>query len=383
MPHILVRRRLLLTAFLCLPAVALAAAGWASPREEGRLAVEELLRQSRTAHIGLDASALVSGIADTLVTVDNGAFTHTPREELREFFEGYFRGARYHAWDDVEPPLIRVSEDGTMAWAVRRVRVDREEPAAEGTRRRQFVSAWTATYERTDGGWRMTSVTSTFEPSPTAADRIVQGARRAAGWRNGSLPAALIAEAEVEGPDVSFEARVLSESSGAGRIDWIPGSTIARRGNAGWVGGPDGAVQVMTPNEWTMLVGHETHWNALRPDRLGPVTYGGRARFADREALRLTVLNPIGAPIDLYYAAADSLPLGFRTGDHLRPERGPVTVIFGDWRAIGAGRLPYAVIFAQDGEEYHYSYTRLELGERLAESEFAPPAPPSGADGSR
>jgi hypothetical protein len=56
-----------------------------------------------------------------------------------------------------------------MAWVIRMVRVEREEPAGDGGRRsRKFVSAYTATYERRAGRWRMTTVTSTFLPQPPA-----------------------------------------------------------------------------------------------------------------------------------------------------------------------------------------------------------------------
>lgn len=350
------------------------AADAAVSSDEAQRAIEESLRLDREAHLQLDAASLVSRLADTLVTVDGGRIDRSARAELQAFFEGYFRGATYHAWEDVEPPVIRVSQDGTMAWATRRVRVDREEPAPAGTRRREFTSAWTATYARTDAGWRMTSVTSTVAPALTATTRIVAGARRAAGWTEATLPPALSAEADVAGPRDSFRVRVLSGDAEKGRVDWLPGPSLVRTAaGAGWVVSPGAAVEDLSPDTETMLVGHETHWNALRPDRLGPLTYTGRARFAGQEALRLTVLNPVGAPIDLYYAAADTLPLGFRTGDHLREERGPIEVRFGDWRAAGAGRLFYSVTFTQDDEVFRYAFQRIEGLDALEAGELARP----------
>jgi hypothetical protein len=85
-------------------------------------------------------------------------------------FGRYFKDASYGNWDDVEPPRVVISDDHSLAWVARVVCVDHQEPAAEGGRRRRlFVSAYAATYEWKEGGWRMTTVTSTFLPKPPAA----------------------------------------------------------------------------------------------------------------------------------------------------------------------------------------------------------------------
>jgi ketosteroid isomerase-like protein len=135
-------------------------------RSQGRAALEGILEAQRSAHLELDADRLVERIADELVSVDNGVITIQSRDEVREMFASYFQGATYFAWEDLEPPLTKISADGSLAWVVRRVGVDREEPDGEGgRRRRKFVSAYTSTFEKSDGQWWMTTVTSTFVPS--------------------------------------------------------------------------------------------------------------------------------------------------------------------------------------------------------------------------
>jgi hypothetical protein len=82
----------------------------------------------------------------------------------RDFFEGYFRGARYEEWDDLEPPVVRVSDDGSMGWIVSRVRVKRTSPGADGTpQERAFVYAGIMTYEKSEGRWIRVANVSTFE----------------------------------------------------------------------------------------------------------------------------------------------------------------------------------------------------------------------------
>jgi ketosteroid isomerase-like protein len=135
-----------------------------------RMRLEKILENQRQAHLELDADRLVENIAESLLSIDASEVAVQSREQVREMFSSYFQGAKYHAWEDLEPPTIRVSSGRDMAWIVRRVRADREEPdGAGGRRRRQLVSAYTSTFEKLGGEWRMTSVTSTFSRTPTVA----------------------------------------------------------------------------------------------------------------------------------------------------------------------------------------------------------------------
>jgi hypothetical protein len=128
-------------------------------------ALRAILEMDRQAHLRTDAPALVSNLADTLVDVADGEISFQTRDEVEESFAAYLDGAEYRVWEDMEAPIIRLSEDLTMAWVARRVRVARDEPDGEGgTRRSQFVGAWISTYEKRDGEWKMTAVASTFAP---------------------------------------------------------------------------------------------------------------------------------------------------------------------------------------------------------------------------
>lgn len=148
------------------------APGRSDPAEalSARLALDSALAEGRVAHLETNAEHLAAGVAETLVSIDQGAVTRQPRDSLRAMFERYFHGASYHTWDDVQPPLVQISDDNSLAWVARVVCVDREEPApGGGRRRRRFVSAYSATFVRRDARWTMTTVTSTFLPTPPPA----------------------------------------------------------------------------------------------------------------------------------------------------------------------------------------------------------------------
>ena len=138
-------------------------------RAAAMAAIERVLANDRRAHLETDAGLLAASIADTLVSFDAGTVRAQPRDSVRAMFERYFAGARYHAWEDIQRPRISFANDNSLAWVSRVVCVDRDEPdSAGGRRRRVFVSAYVGNYVWRSGGWRMTTVSSTFSPHPPA-----------------------------------------------------------------------------------------------------------------------------------------------------------------------------------------------------------------------
>lgn len=131
-----------------------------------RLALDSLLAQDRRAHLEADVDLLADHLADTLVSLDGGRTTMQSRDSVLAQFERYLAGARYHAWTDLETPLVQLAADGSLATVARTVCVDREEP--DGARR-VFVTTYLATYVRRVGHWYMTGVSSTFRDPPPAA----------------------------------------------------------------------------------------------------------------------------------------------------------------------------------------------------------------------
>lgn len=129
-------------------------------------AIRDILRSDRRAHLTTDAALLSSHLAPTLIEVYAGEVRSRSRSEVEEFFRDNFRGGSYQMWEDVRPPLIRLSAEAKMAWVVRTVQVRRQAPAADGqTRLQEFTSAYAATYEKRGDAWEMTTVTSTFLPA--------------------------------------------------------------------------------------------------------------------------------------------------------------------------------------------------------------------------
>lgn len=130
----------------------------------------EIHQSDRRAHFETSAKQLMEHGTDELISVSNGKIHRTTHAENLKFFEEYFKGAKYHEWDDLEPPIVRVSDDASMAWMIVRTRVRRTQTQGDGKEaERQFVYAGIMAYEKKAGRWVRVANVSTFEPQAPAA----------------------------------------------------------------------------------------------------------------------------------------------------------------------------------------------------------------------
>lgn len=135
--------------------------------------VEQLLRiheSDRRAHFETNAQRIMEHATDEFVSVSAGKVQRTTRAENLQFFEEYFKGAKYYEWDDLEPPIVRVSNDASMAWMIVRTRVRRVQTRSSGeATERRFVYAGIMAYEKQGGRWVRVANVSTFEPQAPGA----------------------------------------------------------------------------------------------------------------------------------------------------------------------------------------------------------------------
>ncbi len=131
-------------------------------------AVNELLRmhhRDRAAHFDRDAAYIFSNFADEYFSVGNGRVTEPGREADQKRMQAYLDASTFLAWDDLAPPIIRLSNDETLVYVLvhKRVRLLSKKETGkqeEGTE----VFAWSMTLRKIAGKWKVTSVTSTRTP---------------------------------------------------------------------------------------------------------------------------------------------------------------------------------------------------------------------------
>jgi hypothetical protein len=348
------------------------------PRSRSEAAnIQAVLEGSRRAHLETDASLIAAHLADSVVSINGGQVIIQTKQEIEDFFRFYFDGAIYHAWEDVTPPIISMSKDGSMAWVARTVHVDREELGPGGELwRSQFTSAYTATYENTDAGWKMNSVTSTFLPALSDGQRLLSAMRRTLGGEEVvTVTQNLMAAARVEGPSSSYEVVTRSTRDGRVRLEFSSGFQAGIDGDLDW--GFDDASRASQPLDAatrTFVRGHELHMSVLSPEpRYGEPRFTGVGSFEGDPALRLTFQDELGAPFDLFLSPVDTLPLGMKMVNHTGRGAREVTVIFSSWEPVGDVRLFRGATFLHGDDVYRFAYNSLEVNVPLPDRVFEPP----------
>ena len=133
--------------------------------EADRASLLRLHELARTAHLEKRADLMVSSFADSFRNISRGSVTMRTREENRARLQAYFDRSTFQEWADLEPPLIRISPDGQMAYVIvrKRVRLTARDsvgvPQADHT-----IFAWIEVYEKRDGRWTLMAVASTDRP---------------------------------------------------------------------------------------------------------------------------------------------------------------------------------------------------------------------------
>jgi len=131
-------------------------------------AVKELLQlqqQERAAHFGKNAKLLVSVFADDFINIGAGKITRPTLEESRNRLQAYFDRSEFLEWDDMSPPIIRVSQDASMAYVIVHKRVRRKAKNEQGETEEESTDfAWLETYEKRADQWMLTAVASTNKP---------------------------------------------------------------------------------------------------------------------------------------------------------------------------------------------------------------------------
>src|SRR5438045_7476044 len=156
-------------AFTLLLFIACAASASTEPSADLEKEKAELLRihkSDREAHFKTDVDALLANSPEEFISVGRGKINRSSKDDARKMFTGYFRDAKYYEWDDVEEPIVRISNDASMAWMITRTRVRRVQKKPDGAEQEEkFVYAGIMTYGKRDSRWvRVADVSTSEQP---------------------------------------------------------------------------------------------------------------------------------------------------------------------------------------------------------------------------
>ncbi|MDH5483263.1 MAG: hypothetical protein OEY22_10385 [Candidatus Bathyarchaeota archaeon] len=132
--------------------------------EHEKAALLEIHNEDRQAHFATDVESLLESVHEPHIYVREGEIQHLSRSDLEKTFREYFRDTTFLEWDDMEEPIVNVSEDGTMGWMVERLKVRRIIRSEGGkAEERQFIYAGITVYEKRDDTWLKVANASTFK----------------------------------------------------------------------------------------------------------------------------------------------------------------------------------------------------------------------------
>lgn len=125
----------------------------------------ELQKQARVAHFTRNANLLVSTFADDFTNIAGGKITKPAREASITRFQNYLNNSTFLEWDDIAPPVIKVSDDASMAYVLvhKKVRLLAKNENGISTEETE-IFAWIETYRKIKGEWKLTAVVSTNTP---------------------------------------------------------------------------------------------------------------------------------------------------------------------------------------------------------------------------
>ena len=129
---------------------------------EEKVKILALHNAQRDFHFNKDSIAFVDQLSDDFISVNKGVVEKPERSATLSRYHNYFSSVEFVKWDDVTEPIIRFSEDGSMAYTiVDKIVVVTYEDEDGNKQESETHFAWTAIYTQHDGEWKIDCVTST------------------------------------------------------------------------------------------------------------------------------------------------------------------------------------------------------------------------------
>ena len=126
----------------------------------------KLHNEQRNYHFNKDSIAFANQLSDNFISINKGKISSPKREETISRYNGYFSSVEFVKWDDVSEPIIKFSDDGSMAYTiVDKIVVVTYKDENGNTLESKTHFAWTAIYTKYEDEWKIDCVTSTDKPN--------------------------------------------------------------------------------------------------------------------------------------------------------------------------------------------------------------------------
>lgn len=129
-----------------------------------RAEILDLHRAEIQAHWDKDVDFFVRDISENYVAVAGGEISPRTVDQIRAQFSSYLNNTTFSEYRDLAEPLVGLSKDGSLAWAILQIRVVGQRRMEDGSDRElDFICAWMTLYERQGERWMRLADASTFK----------------------------------------------------------------------------------------------------------------------------------------------------------------------------------------------------------------------------
>lgn len=133
--------------------------------EEEKEKILAMHHAQRDYHFNKDSIAFANQMSDQFISVNRGIISRPKREDNIAKYNSYFSSVEFLKWDDVSEPIIRFSDDGSMAYTIVDKMVALTYQDETGTTVEDSTHfAWTTIYKKHGAEWKIDCVTSTNIP---------------------------------------------------------------------------------------------------------------------------------------------------------------------------------------------------------------------------
>ncbi len=122
---------------------------------------------ARAMHLQKDAEGMVQGFSPEIIQVNRGKISRRTKTDDASRFRRYFDAVEFKKWDDVNPPVIRFSDDHSLAYMIvdKLVVLDTKD-SVDNKIQETTHFAWVSIFRKQqDGEWQLECVASTNEPA--------------------------------------------------------------------------------------------------------------------------------------------------------------------------------------------------------------------------
>jgi len=334
-------------------------------------------RATLHAHRTGDFQSIAAAASDPSLSVSRGRVDAVTRADVDARFRGYFSAATFNHYDDLQAPIVRVSDDGSLGWVIAKVRVEGRYRHDDGSHEPlDSTWGWIELYERKDGAWLRAGTVSDHDDGPTglagplgtpaaAAAQILTAAETALGGRQALAAIRTIdSTAAVTSPRGPLTTRIVATADGRVHLEQhspTGAKVITALADGVWVGDGERAEPGTTAHR-VFALGHALHLALMSPTRLytGAEAHG-EARYMDRRAQVLQLADALGNPVRIFYDADTDLPLGLELVEPQSSPPEPILVEVGDWRPHGTTRAFHHAVFRHRGDEFVYTYEEIDF----------------------